>query len=371
MPKKHIVPIVNIAIQFEEARTKILKGWEKVLTEGIFISGKEKSNFEKAFAKFVGTNFAVTVASGTDALRLSLIASGLREKDEVITPSFTFAASAIAIIQAGAKPVFVDIDPQIYTIDCSKIEGAITKNTKAILPVHLFGQVADMPRITKIANKYKLKVIEDACQAHGAKFKDKNVGTLGNLAAFSFYPTKNLGSFSDAGAITTNNKSYEKRIRRLSNYGFKLKYISEEIGFNSRIDELQAVWLKTFLKFLPKWNRKRQVLARRYLKLLKTLPIQLPQTLQRTQHAYHIFAIRTPKRDKLKRFLENKGVSTLIHYPVPLHLQPAFKEYKTGRLINSEKVAKEILSLPIYPQMTIRQQNYVVETIRDFFKRKA
>src|SRR3989344_7215894 len=233
MPKKHIVPIVNLAIQFEEARTKILKGWEKVLTEGIFISGKEKSIFEKAFAKFVGTNFAVKVASGTDALRLSLIASGLREKDEVITPSFTFAASAIAIIQAGAKPVFVDIAPQIYTIDCSKIEGAITKNTKAILPVHLFGQVADMPRITKIANKYKLKVIEDACQAHGAKFKDKNVGTLGNLAAFSFYPTKNLGSFSDAGAITTNNKSYEKRIRRLSNYGFKLKYISEEIGFNS------------------------------------------------------------------------------------------------------------------------------------------
>lgn len=363
------IPIVNLAKQFKEAEKKILKGWQQVLKNGIFISGPNTNRFEKSFAKFTKAKYAKAVASGTDALRISLTAAGIKKNDEVITPSFTFVASAIAVAQLHAKPVFVDIEAQTYNVDTSLIERAITKKTRAILPVHLFGQGANMPKIVKIAKKYKLKIIEDAAQAHGAKIGKKMVGSFGDLATFSFYPTKNLGSFSDAGMITTNDKDYFKRLQKLSNYGFDPRYFSHELGFNSRIDELQAVWLLAYLKHLRTWNTKRRSLAKRYLSLLKDLPIKLPTEKEGFYHVYHIFAIQTPNRDKLQKFLSSKGVTTLIHYPFPIHLQPAFKYLKTKKLPESERVAKQILSLPIYPQLTSPQQDYICQSIRNFFKK--
>ncbi len=365
------IPIVDLAQQFKETNKNILKRWQKVLRKGVFISGPNTRAFESSFARFTRSKYSKSVASGTDALRLALTAAGIGKNDEVITPSFTFVASAMVIAQLQAKPVFVDIDEETYNINSQKIEPAITKKTKAILPVHLFGQPANMTDILKIAKTYKLKVIEDSAQAHGATLGGKPAGSLGDIAAFSFYPTKNLGSFSDAGMVTTNNKDYFKHLQKLSNYGFDPRYFSHELGFNSRIDELQAVWLLAYLKHLKTWNTRRRSLAKRYLSLLKDLPIKLPAEKEGFYHVYHIFAILTPNRDKLQKFLSSKGITTLVHYPFPIHVQPAFKYLKTKKLPESEKVAKQILSLPIYPQLSHKNQDYICYCIKDFYQKNG
>lgn len=363
------VPFVDLGLQAEEAKVPLLKKWSAVLASGIFLYGQHLKRFEKQFAKFCTTKYAVGLGSGTDALQLSLIACGVSKKDEVITPSNTFASSAISILRLGAVPVFVDINPTTYNIDPEKIEEKITNKTKVIMPVHLYGHPADMKKVLPLAKTHNLKVIEDACQAHGARFNDKSVGSFGDIAAFSFYPTKNLASFSDAGAVVTNRKSYANHVRKLGSYGFGKRYVSEELGFNSRLDELQAVWLSLHLKRLNRRNRKRRALAKRYLKRLAHLPLILPEEEKGAYQVYHQFIIRTPVREALKKFLQKKGITTIIHYPIPIHRQPAFRHLPRVSLPVTEKVSREILSLPIYPQMTAEQLNYVCKSIHEFYQR--
>lgn len=364
------VPFVNLTAQTAEIKKEVFEKWDKVISSGEFILGSETLKFEKNFAKFCQTKFAKLVASGTDALYLSLIVSGIKPGDEVITTSFSFISTASSIIRLGAVPVFVDIIPETFNIDPAKIEAKITKKTKAIIPVHLFGQMANMPKILALATKYKLKVIEDAAQAHGAKLNGNAAGSFGDLAAFSFYPTKNLPSFSDCGAVVTNYKEYADHVAILRNHGFTKPYFAQEPGINSRSDELQAVWLQACLKRLPHWNKKRQRLAQRYVEKLSNLPITLPKISQGAEHVFHVFAIRTEKRDDLKKFLARKGMETQIYYPVPIHKQPAFAKLSKVNLPETERVASEILALPIYPQMSFTQQGYVCNTIYEFFKNK-
>ena len=333
------------------------------------MQGPQIEIFEKKFAQFCGAKYCALVASGTDALYLVLKAIGIKPGDEVITPSFTFVATSVAIVRCGAKPVFVDIDQKSFNIDPEQIEQKISPKTKAILPVDLFGQMADMEKIRTITQKHKLKIIEDACQAHGASTNGKSPASLSDAAAFSFYPTKNLSSFSDSGAVVTNDQTIFQKVKKLANYGYIEKYIAGEIGTNSRSDEFQAVWLQESLKKLPRWNKKRQILAKRYKKLLSDLPIILPEFSPGANHVYHQFVIRTAKRNLLKKFLFKNHIATNIHYPKPIHLQPAFKFLGKPKLINSEKVAREILSLPIYPQLSIKQQNYICDNIKAFFNK--
>ncbi len=364
------IPQANLPLQFKALEKEIFKKWQKILASGHYLRGSEVDVFEKSFAKFCQVKYAHLVASGTDALLLALEIAGVTKGDEVITPSFTFVSSAISIARLGAKPIFVDIDPFTFNIDVQQIEKAITKKTKVILPVHLYGNPCKIEIILKIAKKHKLKVIEDASQAPGALFSQKPVGSFGDLATFSFYPTKNLGSFSDSGAITTNNSVYKKRLSILANYGFKTKYISSILGYNSRIDSLQAAWLSTHLKHIKKWNRKRRYLAKRYLKFLKHLPLVLPKETPDSYHVYHAFTIRTPYRESLKKYLAASRISTAVYYPMPIHRQPAFKDQHNLKLPESEKASREVLSLPIYPQMKLKEQDYVIQAINKFFERK-
>lgn len=365
---KSAVPFTGNSYQYQEIRKDVNQKWRQIFARGNFFTNKYTTIFEKNFARFCSTRHAQLVASGTDALYLSLLAAGITKGDEVITPSFTFAATALAVIKVGAIPVFIDIDSKTFTLAASQIEDKLTSKTKAILPVHLYGQMADMAPIMRLAKTFKLKVIEDACQAHGALYHNKPAGSLGDLAAFSFYPTKNLGSYSDCGAITTSSEKYAQHLKKLANYGFKTKYISEEFGINSRSDELQAVWLSESLKRLKKWNAKRVQLAKEYLIKLAGLPLTLPFVAQGRTHVFHIFAVRTPKRDQLQKYLAHKGIPSLVHYPVPLHLQPYFKFLPKVKLPHSENAAREVLSLPIYPQMSSPTHDYICSTIRDFFK---
>lgn len=362
------IPYVDLAQSYKKIKKELLPKWEKALNTGIFLAGPNIKRFEKALASYYNIRYTQTVASGTDALLLSLLACRITEADEVITPSFTFVSSAISILRLGATPVFVDIDPQTYCIDPDQIEAKITKNTRAIMPVHLFGQSCKMDKIEKLARKYNLKLIEDACQAIGAEFHSKKVGTFGDLSAISFYPTKNLGSFSDGGAIITNNKSLFQMAKNLANYGFTEKYISDELGYNSRIDELQAVWLSLQLKRLEIVIKNRRRLAKTYIQNLGHLPIQLPYIQDWQSHTFNVFAIKTKKRDALKKYLEQNGITTIVHYPLPIHRQPAFKNFRNVSLPHSENASKEVLSLPIYPELSQRQQSYICESISKFFK---
>lgn len=346
---------------------------EKVLSSGRFILGEEVASFEKEFANYIGVKYGIGLNSGTSALIFSLKACDIGEGDEVITVPNSFVATSNAILSVGAKPVFVDIDEETYQIDTSLIEKSITKNTRAILPVHLYGHPCDMDPILEIAEKYGLLVVEDACQAHGTKYKGKRVGSFGDVACFSFYPSKNLGCFGDGGMVVTNSDEIAEKVRMLRDYGQKVKYRHEVLGFNDRLDELQAAVLMVSLRHLEEWIQKRRENAKYYNKLFEELnkDIITPSEKEWAFHTYYLYVIRTKMRDKLREFLSKKGVETGIHYPTPIHLQPFYVNqfnFKVGDFPVTERCAREILSLPMYPNLAKDEIESVVETIKEFLK---
>lgn len=366
-----VVPYLDLSATHASIALDLYKAFNQVLKKGHFIMGTELEEFEKKFAKFCSTEYCTGVATGLDALVLSLRALGIGKGDEVIVPSNTYIATLLAVSQVGATPVMVEPNITTYNIDVEKTSKAVTKRTKAIIPVHLYGQACEMDKIMAIARKYSLKVIEDNAQSHGAAFNGKRTGGFGDINATSFYPGKNLGALGDGGAVTTNSKSLNEKIQILRNYGSRVKYYNEVKGYNSRLDELQAAFLSVKLTKLIASNNKRNNVAKHYIKGLEGVgDIVLPKTAVNATHVYHIFCIRTKKRNQLQKFLTENGVQTLIHYPVPPHLQKAYKElnFKKGDFPIAEELASTSLSIPMYPEMTIAQIEKVISTISRFFK---
>lgn len=363
-----MIPLIDLSLP-KNVKDQIKKEIGKVIDSKSYILGEQLGTFEKEFAKFVGVKYAIGVASGTDALRLSLRALGIGNDDKVLTVALTSSFTAIAIIEEGAIPVFCDVDEATWTIDPADVEKKIDKKTKAIIPVHLFGTPCNMAEIMKIAKIYKLKVIEDACQAHGAEISGKKVGTFGDASAFSFYPTKNLGAMGDAGMVTTNNPKIAKIIRLLRHGGQTKRFWHRYQGINSRLDEIQAAVLEVKLKFLERHNKKRVKMARRYIEKLRDLPCGFQQISPSVCSVFHLFVIETVKRDVLKSFLAKNGIVSDIYYPYPTHIQPAFKKYKNNNLKITNKLVKQLLAIPIYPNLTIGEQDFIINTIRNFFKK--
>jgi len=366
--KQPPVPFVDLSAQYPTIATEINEAVAKVIHDTDFILGREVGLFEEEFAAYCEAKYAVGVDSGTSALELALRAYEIGPGDEVITAANTFIASALAISHAGAKPVLVDVDPYTYTIDVACIAKAITARTKAILPVHLYGHPAHMDPIRQLAEKYGLVVIEDACQAHGARYKGKRAGSLGHAAAFSFYPGKNLGGFGDGGMVVTNDRDIAKRLEMLRNYGQKEKYHHQFRGYNRRLDTLQAAILRVKLKYLEKWNAARRWNAKLYQESLEGSGVVTPTEAAGAESVWHLYVIRTAQRDELKDHLINRGIRASIHYPIPVHLQPAYQdlEYKRGAFPVTESYAQQLLSLPMYAEMTQAQIEFVAKTICGF-----
>lgn len=363
-----MIPFFDLKTQYKEIRNDIDKNINRVLSSGNFILGEELVSFENEFAKFCGVKFAIGVGSGTFALFLALKSLGIKREDEVITVPNTFIATAEAISQVGAKPVFVDVDNDTFNIDVAKIEEKINEKTKAIIPVHLYGHPVDMDPILKIAKKNNLRVIGDAAQACGAEYKGRKISGLGDITIFSFYPTKNLGAYGDAGAITTNNDEIAEKIRLLRNYGQKIKYHHLIKGFNSRLDEIQAAILRVKLKRLDEWNNSRRKIAKIFNELLENADVVLPIEREYAKHVYYLYVVRSNQRDKLQQWLKSKAISTLIHYPIPIHLQMAYKDlgYKKGDFPVVETCAKEILSLPMFPELKKEQIKEICFWVKKF-----
>jgi dTDP-4-amino-4,6-dideoxygalactose transaminase len=361
------VPFLDLKQQYVQIKHQVNISLEKLLARCDFILGEDVLEFERKFAKYNGARFALGVNSGTDALFFSLLSLGISSGDEVIVPVFTYIASAFAVTYTGAKPVFVDINERTYNIDPEKIEKAITKKTRAIMPVHLYGQSADMDAITKISKKHGLKIVEDAAQAHGTLYRGKKAGGLGDVGAFSFYPTKNLGAFGDAGMIVTNNEILYEKLKKLRDYGRKSRYEHTSLGYNSRLDSIQAVFLIEKLKMLDQWNQMRIDAAYYYKKLLKGIDgIILPDEERYGKHVYHIFAVRLKNRDEIQEGLKKSGIASMVHYPVPLHLQGVYKNlrYKKGDFPIAEKICGQVLCLPIYPHIKREQIEYVCKKLK-------
>jgi len=369
-----MIPFVDLKAQYNSIKEEIDEAIQNVLNNTSFIMGEELKKFEKEFAQFCDIKYAMGVANGSDALILALKVCGIGEGDEVITVPHTFIATAEAISNVGGKVVFIDIEPKTYTIDISKIEEKINERTKAIIPVHLYGQPADMDPIMGLAKTYNLKVIEDAAQAHGSEYKGKKVGSIGDVACFSFYPGKNLGAYGDAGIVVTNNEGITKGIKLLRNHGRITKKYEHDIeGYSSRLDNLQAAILRIKLKYLNKWNDMRRKNAKKYNELLNNINgIITPYEADYAKHVYHLYVIRTGKgRDKLREELKSNGVATGIHYPIPLHLQPAYSYlgYKRGDFPITEKASQEILSLPMFAELSDKQIDKIINLINIFNKR--
>ena len=352
-------------------KIEILDAFAKVYDSNWFILGDNLSAFEKNFSKFNGVKHSIGVSNGLDALQLALKVVGINEGDEVIVPSNTYIATWLSVSFQGAIPVPVEPNIETFNIDAEKVEAAITTKTKAIIPVHLFGQACQMDKIQLLAKKYNLKVIEDNAQAIGASFRDQATGSFGDVSATSFYPGKNLGALGDAGAITTNSDEYADKLRLLRNYGSDKKYYHDEIGYNMRLDEIQAAFLDVKLKYLIEWTRERQKIANWYYQGLSDLQgLFLPIIAENSTHVYHLFVIRTMFRDELKIYLESKGIGTLIHYPVPPHLQKAYQNHRDSYLPIATTLADSILSLPLWIGMTEQEVNYVINCVRQFWKLK-
>src|ERR1700676_2389 len=358
------VPFVDLAAQYCSISAKINEAISKVIRETDFILGREVCLFEEEFAAFCQTKFAVGVDSGTSALELALRAYEIGPGDEVITAANSFIASALAISHVGATPVLVDVETDTYTIDAAAIERAITSRTKAIIPVHLYGHPADMDPIVHLAQRHGLVVIEDACQAHGARYKGKRAGSLGHAAAFSFYPGKNLGAYGDAGVVVTSDEAVAKRLGMLRNYGQKEKYQHMFRGYNRRLDTLQAAVLRIKLKHLEEWNDARRQHAKNYGRLLGQTGIAVPRAAAHSESVWHLYVIQIDQRDALKEHLASRGIGVGIHYPVPIHLQSAYRDlgYRQGDFPVTEKCARRILSLPMYAELTPEIVNRVAET---------
>jgi len=363
------VPFVDLAAQYASIKKEIDEAMQQVISGTAFIGGFYKEKFEQEFAAYCGAKHCIGVGNGTDALFITLKALGIGSGDEVITVANTFVATSEAIVSTYANCVFVDCHPDFYNIDHQKIEEKITARTKAIMPVHLYGQPAALDEILTIARNNNLFVIEDAAQAHGAKYHGKTVGTLGDVACFSFYPGKNLGAYGDAGAIVTNDTQLAEKCKMLADHGRTKKYEHEMSGYNSRLDGLQAAILSVKLKYLNQWNDARRRVAAHYLNHLQMKNVVLPRTMSNVEHVYHLFVIQAKERDGLKKFLQEHGIETGIHYPIPLPHQKVY-EYM-GHLVGdfpaSENLAVNALSLPIYPELTTNQLNYVVRKIEEFY----
>lgn len=359
------IKFLDLQSSYIELKKDLDTAYNRVINSGRYLLGEELAAFEAEFASYCQVKYCIGVGSGLDALHLILRGMNIGENDEVIVPANTYIATWLAVSYAGAKPIPVEPDETTYNINPNLIEEAITEKTKAILPVHLYGQPAEMDKIKKIAAKYNLKVIEDAAQAHGAKYKGKRVGSLGDAAGFSFYPGKNLGAFSDGGAVTTNDPEIAQKVKLLRNYGSQIKYYNEVKGFNSRLDELQAAFLRVKLTKLDQWNARRNIIAQYYLENLQSLKdIQLPQVLESTEPVWHLFVIRYGKRDYLQQRLQESKIDTLIHYPIPPHLSQAYQqEYKKPAFPVTEKIAKEVLSLPICPYLKPEELELLTNTI--------
>jgi len=360
-----MIPLIDLKREYAEICEELTQAVQRVLKSGWFILGEEVKKFEEEFSKYIGVKYGVGVNSGSDALFLALKALGIGKGDEVITVSHTFISTVDAIVRNGAKPVFVDIEPDTYCIDATKIEEAITNKTKAILPVHLYGHPADMDQIMEIAKKYNLFVIEDACQAHGAEYKGKRVGGIGDIGCFSFYPVKNLGACGDGGMIVTNNEELATKLKMLRNYGSLKKYYYDFVGVNSRLDEIQAAILREKLKYLDEWNEKRRKIAKLYNEHLEDADVITSIEKEYAKHVYHLYVIRCKNRDALQQCLLKNGIQTQIHYPIPVHKQRAYLSLGFNiTLPVTEKVCNEILSLPMHPWLKEDEVSRIVGVIR-------
>lgn len=361
--------MVDLVNQYKRIKPEIDNAISAVLESGQFILGKTVSEFENNVAKYLGVKHAIGCASGTDALLVALMALDIKEGDEVITTSFTFVATVETIVLLGAKPVYVDIEPDTFNIDPTKIEKAITKKTKAIIPVHLYGHSVDMDPILEIAKKYNLYIIEDSAQAMGAEYKGKKVASIGDIGCISFFPSKNLGAYGDAGMVTTNNDQIAEKLRMIIVHGSKTRYYHELLGVNSRLDAIQAAILNVKLKYLDEWNKLRNDFAQIYNQLLNKEFISTPIIKPYAKHIFHQYTIRVKNRDKLSEHLKNKNIPHAIYYPIPLHRQTAYKDLTSTDLTlpETEKAAKEVISLPMHTELTFEMQKYISDTINSFF----
>lgn len=367
------VKFLDFSPAHTQLKAKIMTAIEKVYDSNWYILGKGVEAFEENYARYCGSGHCIGVANGLDAIHLSLKCLGIGPGDEVIVPSNTYIATVLAVTYVGATPVFVEPDERTYNIDAKKIESALSSKTRAIIPVHLYGQTCDMEGIGAICKKHGIKMVEDNAQSQGALFNGLKAGSFGDFAATSFYPGKNLGALGDAGAVTTNSPELAQKLRVLRNYGSEKKYFNEVIGFNSRLDEMQASILSVKLEFLDQWNVERRKIASRYTEKLKDLKeLTLPFTDPRAEHVFHQYIIRTSRRDELQKYLANEGVETLIHYPIPPHLQAAYSSlgYKEGSFPIAERLAKEVLSLPIYIGISDEAIDRVASVIRNFYGNK-
>ena len=361
-----MIPYADLRAQYRSIKSDIDAAVLRVLDSTQFILGPEVAAFEREFADYCQTKEAVALNSGTSALHLALLAGGIGAGDEVVTSPFTFVATAAAIVYTGARPVFVDIDPVTYTLDPSRLESAITSRTKAIMPVHLYGQAADMDPILEIARRRKLLVIEDAAQAHGAEYQGRRCGSMGDVAGFSFYPGKNLGAYGEGGAIVTNNPDLARTVRVLRDWGQDTRYEHRLKGYNYRMDGIQGAILRVKLRHLEAWTEARRSRAALYSRLLKDAAVQTPATRQGNRHVFHVYAIRTPDRPRVIEALAAQQIQYGIHYPIPVHLQEAHRDlgYKAGDFPVAEAVAREVLSLPIFPEMTDAQVETVAAAVQ-------
>ncbi len=367
-----IVPYFDLKAEYASLRDEILPALDRVCRNATFILGEEVERFEKQFAAFCEVKHCIALNSGTSALHLGLLALGVQPGDEVITTPNTFLATAEAITYCGARPVFVDIDPATGNLDPARIERAITRATKAILPVHLYGRLADMDAIDEIAARFKLTVLEDAAQAHGARYRGRRAGSLSQAAAFSFYPSKNLGAYGEGGALTTNDDRIAEFARAARNHGQSNRYEHEFVGYNYRMDGFQGAVLQIKLSHLEEWNARRRELAAIYRRLLADVRVDIPQDDRRDESAYHLFVIYLNERDCVRRLLADRGVETVVHYPRPLHLQPAYATLgiPEGSLPHAELACERVLSLPLFPNLQIDQVEFVATALREIVGRK-
>lgn len=363
------VPFVDLQGQAQLYRDEWRQAIQGVLDSGRFIGGEEVKSFEREFSSYVGTKFGIGTGSGADALRLALLALGVGPGDEVVTVSHTFVASADCIVHVGAKPVFVDIDPETYTMDPKALEKAISPKVRAVLPVHLYGQSADVDAILEICRKHGLPMVEDAAQAHGARYRGRPCGSMGSLSCFSFYPSKNLGALGDGGFVATSDAELAEKVRLLHEYGQVEKYRHVLVGFNSRLDALHAAVLRRKLTHLDAWNNARRRAAERYARALQGIPgVSPPSEAPHRQHIYHVYAVRTPHRADLQSWLGKQEIETGIHYPIPVHMQPAYTkvDWRAGDLKESVRASQEVLSLPMYPEISDEQVDRVCRSVSEW-----